>query len=81
MLRRFKVSFVTINVRMKKLNELKAKLDYLVNLRLRSHPLFYHFIKGPCENPDIKIIGLIRERNEELLLKTHLTTLQSSLMA
>lgn len=49
-------------------NSLKLKIDYFINVKIRQLPLFYKFYKKKMlEKP--KVIGLIRERNEALLLQ------------
>ncbi len=46
------------------------KLSYFVNVRLRQLPFFYkRYRSNTIQRKEIRIIGIIRERNEELLLK------------
>ena len=46
-------------------------MDYFINVTLRQLPLFYRISKRRVDTK-IQIIGLMRERNEELLLKDSL---------
>lgn len=45
------------------------KRDFILNVILRQLPIFYKTYRKPRPKKDLKIIGMIRERNEALLLK------------
>lgn len=48
------------------------RIDYFFNVVLRQIPLFYKTYRKNTLSGDIKIIGIMRERNEELLLQDSL---------
>lgn len=48
---------------------LRSKISHWLNIKIRTHRIFYRYIPGKNSGKGVKVLGMIRQRNESLLLE------------